>query len=89
MAKYLIESTHTDEQCLQALDEMVAQNNELLGKCYFACNTGDHRGWAIVDKASEREALDLLPSSIRGQAKVKPVDQFTPEQIRSFHAMKV
>ncbi len=87
MAQYLIESPHTDEECLQALDDIAAQQNELLGNCYFACQMGDHRGWAVVDKGSEAEAANLLPESLRSKARVYMVDQFTPEQIRSFHEM--
>ena len=32
MAKYLIESLHTEEECLKALDETLAKGTDLLAK---------------------------------------------------------
>ena len=85
MARYFIESKHTDAQCLQALDDIVAHNPRLLEDCYLGCMVGEHTGWAIVEAGSDLEARNMLPGSLRGEARVVSVGQFTPEQIRSFH----
>jgi len=49
MAKYLIESPHTEEECLQALDETLEKGTDLLAKFDWGCMSGEHTGWAVVD----------------------------------------
>lgn len=89
MAKtYLIESKHTNEDCLKALDEIVAHNRQLLDKCWMGCSTGNHTGWAAVEAQNESEARNMLPNNLRQNARVTEVSKFTPEQIQSFHGMK-
>jgi hypothetical protein len=87
MAKYQLESPHTDAECLRSLDEISAgtRGPELLKKMYFGCNSGVHIGWAVVDAESESAARALLPSFLRSRAKAIEVSQFTPEQIKGFH----
>lgn len=85
MAKYLIESPHTNQGCLEALDDMLANDPKLLAKFDWGCNFGYHTGWAIVEAKSETEARKILPVSLRNQARIFKVDKFTPEQIRKSH----
>ncbi|MBI5419051.1 MAG: hypothetical protein HZA60_03085 [Deltaproteobacteria bacterium] len=88
MARYLIESPHTKEECLQALDEILARGPGELAKYDFGCMSGDHTGYVIVEVGSESEARGLVPSFLRGKARIVKLDKFTPEQIKSFHEMK-
>jgi hypothetical protein len=85
MAQYLIESSHTKEECLKALDETLAKGPEVLGRFEYGCMAGDHRGWATVEAGSENQAREYVPSFLRSKARVIQVGRFTPEQIRSFH----
>ena len=79
---YLIESSHSKEDCLKALDET---RDELLKDSYFACSSGMHSGWAVVSVPNEAVARDMVPSFIRSKARVTPVAQYSRDQIRSFH----
>ena len=88
MSKYLLETHHTPDQCLKALDDMLAKSPETLQKFEFGCMAGDHTGWATVDAKSENEARSYVPLTLRTRTKVVQVGTFTPEQIRSFHATK-
>ena len=83
--RYLVESSHTKEQCLRALDELLAKGPDLLNRFDFGCGSGVHTGWAVLEGRSESEVRDLLPTTIRDQAHIVEVGKFTPEQIRSFH----
>lgn len=85
MSRYIIESTHTKQECLKALDEMLAKGTDILQKFEWGCFAGDHTGYAIVDAENEAKARGLLPESQRGKARVVQVGRFTPEQIRSLH----
>jgi hypothetical protein len=84
---YLIESPHSKEECLQALDDVLARGPEFLAKFDWGCMSGDHTGWAIVEAGSEAAARSTVPVLVRGKARVIEVSKFTPEQIRSFHEM--
>jgi len=80
---YLVISPHTPEQCLAALDHLVAERQ--LSKFEFGCKHGDHTGYARVEAASPEEALAIVPASERANARAIPLDRFTPEQIRALH----
>jgi hypothetical protein len=86
MALYLITSAHEPEQCLDALDEIMAKRPDTLNKFVYGCKEGDHAGYAIVDAESRSAALNLLPDILQETACVTKVDKFTPADIRAFHA---
>jgi len=85
MARYIIESPHTKEECLRALDEELEKGKDVLGKFEFGCKAGDHTAYAIVDADSKNDALNLIPAFLQDKARVVEVYKITPEMIRSFH----
>lgn len=85
MAKYLVEMPHTEEECLQALDETLAKGTDLLAKFEWGCTSGEHTGWAILDAESESAAGNMVPSFLQSKARIVKVEKFTPQQIKSFH----
>ena len=86
MTKYVVESTHTPEECAQALDMMLEKGEDTLKKFAFGCNAGEHTGWAYVDADSEEKALEIVPEPLRDKACVHEVNIFTPGEIRAAHA---
>ena len=84
MSDFLIETTHTPEQCLITMDRF-AGNPSYLEKFEFGCLSGEHKGWAIVQGESESSVRELVPADIRSEARVVKVSKFTPEQIRMAH----
>lgn len=85
MDKYFIESKHTPEECLRALDEILAKGSDHLARVEWGCMAGDHTGYSIVEARSEADALEGVPAFLRGKARAVKLNKFTPEQIRSFH----
>jgi len=85
MAQYLIESPHTKEECLRALDEILDEGADVLDRFEFGCAAGDHRGWATINAKNEQAAREMVPGFLRSKARVVPVGKVTPEQIRSYH----
>ena len=83
--RYMIMMPHTKEQCLKALDDMVASSSDLLAMTEWGCMAGDHTGYVIVDAASEDAARAMIPASERPMARIIKLNKFTPEQIKSFH----
>jgi len=82
---YLIESPHTKEECLQALDETLARGPQNLAQFDWGCMAGQHVGWATVQAGSESEARNMVPSIVRDKARIVAVNKFTPSEIQSFH----
>ena len=85
MARFLIKSHHTPEQCVASLDEVAEKNPELLNKFDWGCKAGDHTGYVTIEKNSESEARDVLPSRLRDSSEVVKLNKFTMEDIKSFH----
>ena len=84
MSKYLVESHHTKEECLRELDEF-ATKPEILSQFSWACGSGDHTGYGVIEAKSASEARDVVPDFVRSKAEVKEVANMTPETIRSLH----
>jgi hypothetical protein len=87
MARYLVESRHTNEECLKTLDELAAQGESVLGMWDFACATGDHSNHlavAVLEAPSEAAARSALPEGMRGAA-ITETGRLTVAQVRSFH----
>ena len=84
MSRYLIESHHTKEECLRELDAL-ASTPDVLKEFNWACGSGDHTGYGIVEARSESEARQVVPEFVRSKAEVIPVSKMTPETIRSLH----
>ena len=57
MDRYLIETSHTYEDCLKALDELNERGSDLLSRFDFGCKSGVHMGWAVLEGRSEREVF--------------------------------
>lgn len=85
---YLIKLPHTADSCLATLDKISKDTSKLLAKIDWGCMSGDHTGYLIVNSKDEKSALEMLPASIRDQAKIEKVDKFTKEQIEAFHKKK-
>ena len=85
MERYFVESPHTPQECLRALDEILAKGPGYLANYEWGCLAGDHTGYAIVEARSESEAKESIPTFLEGKARVVKLNRFTPEQIREFH----
>ncbi len=86
--QYLIQVTHTPEECLQALDEAKALGKDKLDQWNWGCKYGDHTGYLLVNANSKEQALQYVPASKRGSAALLPLSKFTVAEIESFHQMK-
>lgn len=84
MAKFVIESPHTEEDCLKALDE--ATDMGVIDKYVFGCKYGEHIAWAYVEADSAEEALEEnVPSFLTDNTCVHEVGKFTAEELKEAH----
>lgn len=85
MNTYLIKFPHSAENCLATLDKISKDSPELLNKIEWGCKSGDHTGYMIVDSKNEVSALQMIPSSLRSEAKAEKLDKFTMAEIKALH----
>ncbi len=84
MAKFVVEASHTDEECLKALDEGIKMGS--LAKCQFGCKAGEHKSWAFVEETSKQKAIEsVVPTFLRSKAIAHEVTKFTPEEVKAAH----
>jgi hypothetical protein len=86
VARFLIESPHTPEDCVTALDSIMSFSDKLFGRFDWGCKGGQHVGWATVEAQDETTARLFLPTKLRSDARVVPLNKFTIEDVQSFHA---
>lgn len=87
MPTYMVESPHTKEECLKALDELVDKEPVLLENSYFGCKVGDHTEYATVEASTEEEVKNKIPEFLRHKVKITEVTRITPEEIKEYHKM--
>jgi len=88
MARYLVQSQHTAEECLKGLDDFLATGPGLLAQFDFACAAGDHMNhvaYATLEGASESVVRQSLPADVRTKATITEVGKVTPEMVKAFH----
>jgi hypothetical protein len=88
MARFLVQAPHTSEQCLSALDELVAMGPGAIDSWDLGCATGDHSnhvGYTTIEAADAASARGMIPESARPQAQVTEVGKVSEEQVRSYH----
>lgn len=86
MARFLLQAPHTEEECAEALDSIMAHSVSLLNRFDWGCEAGEHIGWVTVEAQDDHTALMLLPSTIRQHTTATRLNKFTAEEVRSFHS---
>ncbi|HWC30937.1 MAG TPA: hypothetical protein VG845_12735 [Dehalococcoidia bacterium] len=89
MARYLVQANHSPDECLQGLDDILAQGAQALAGYDFGCAVGDHSNhvcFCSAEADSEAAVREMLPRGIRARAQITEVGKFTAEQVQSFHA---
>jgi hypothetical protein len=79
MDRFLIETPHREQDCLNLVQLLHAQG--YLRHFGWGCPSGVHTGWAILEADNEAEALVVVPPLARGQARVVKVSELEPEAL--------
>lgn len=83
MERYLIETPHTEQNCLALIEEIHAQG--FLRNFDWGCKAGVHTGWAVIEAESEAQARMAVPPLVRGQAQVVRLNKFDAEELAQLH----
>jgi hypothetical protein len=85
MSDFFVMVPHTQEQCLQSLDQMKAKGDELLSKFEYGCVSGDHTAYGFIKGSSEESVKKMLPASEQPKAKITKVKKLSVADIEKLH----
>ena len=83
MDRYLVILPHTVEECKKAVKQVEAIG--AITHFDWGCMDGDHTGYVTLEADSKQEALMVVPTIERRQARVIKLTKFSPEQVKSMH----
>jgi hypothetical protein len=90
MAKFLIEVPHgaDKEACNQAIQIFLQTGSHFLTHADWGCLDGEHKAWIVADVINKDEAIRILPSIFRSNAKITRLTTFSAKDLiesDSFH----
>jgi len=74
MNRYLIETPHTGEECLDLIKVLNAQG--YLWNFDWGCKAGIHSGWAIIEAENVAQARLVVPPLVRSRARIVKLNKF-------------
>ncbi len=89
MSMFLIESPHTEAECMNVMDEVNKSGPKELASWHWGCMSGNHTGYRLVMAADETAALAMVPADIRANAHAYKVSKMTPAQLEMAHKHKM
>jgi hypothetical protein len=92
MSRFLIEVPHGEDRiaCTRAIEIFLNSGSHFLAHADWGCMDGEHKAWLVVDVDDKESAMQILPPSLRSDAKIIRLTKFirddTDGRIRSYHA---
>ncbi len=88
MPRYLIQLSHGEEHaaCVKALRAIEQFGSHFVTHADWGCKDGTHSGWLIAELDSRAQALQIVPSEFRAEARIVELNKFTREEIASLIA---
>jgi hypothetical protein len=83
MDRYLVESTHTAEDCHHVVEQFIIHGHII--NFDWGCKAGVHSSWAILEAENESQALLSVPPRLRSKARAIRLNKFTPGSIEEYH----
>ena len=83
MAKYLIEVPHSEGKvnCALAVQAFLDSGSHFLTNADWGCHDGEHKAWIVLEADGKEEAQWVLPPSLRPEAKIVALSQFTKDDV--------
>jgi hypothetical protein len=83
MSRFLIEVPHDPERvaCARVVEIFLKTGSHFLTHADWGCRDGEHKAWVIAEVDSRDEARSILPPTMRSQAKIVQLNDFTLEEI--------
>lgn len=91
MSKFLIEVPHGADKiaCTRAIEIFLNSGSHFLTHADWGCKDGEHKAWLVVDVDTRESARQILPPSLRSDAKIIGLNKFRRDEekggIYSYH----
>ncbi len=89
MSMFLIESPHTEAECMNVMDEVNKSGAKELEAWQWGCMSGNHTAYRTVMAADEDAALAMVPADVRAKAHAHKVSKMTAAQLEMAHKHKM
>ena len=83
MDRYLIISPHTAATCIDVL--MDVMQSGYVTHFEWGCQDGDHTGYVIIEASDKKEALMVVPSLYRVEARAVRLNTYSQEEVVTMH----
>ena len=84
MDRFLLETPHTDSECIALLEQILAMG--YLHQFDWGCEAGVHCGWAIIEAESESQARLAIPPLVREKVRIVKLNKFLDEDVKGLHS---
>jgi hypothetical protein len=90
MSRFLVEVPHEAGalECIRAIEIFLRTGSHFLSRADWGCLDGDHKAWMIVDVDTKDEALAIVPSAYRAEARVVQLNTFTMAQVAELRSQE-
>ena len=83
MEKFLIEIKNGGDRasCLRSIQSFLSTRSHLVTSVEWGCLEGEHKAWLIIKTGNRDDALRIIPSAYRQNAKITRLHKFTGKEI--------
>lgn len=89
MQRYLVQASHTNEECGKGAEEwtgpQLPRKEELFDIVQFGCEAGVHETWLVAEFENEDEAWGYVPPSERPKTRIVPVNSYSFAEMVASH----
>jgi hypothetical protein len=81
MERFLIISSHTEEDCHMAMEYFAKYNAGFLTQFEWGCFDNDHHAYCFIEADSPESAIMAVPPLLRSKAKAIKMAHFSPRNV--------
>jgi hypothetical protein len=83
MEKFLIEIKNGGDiaSCLRSIQSFLSSRTHFVTSVEWGCIEGEHKAWLIIKTGNRDDAMRIIPSAYRQNAKITSLHKFTGKEI--------
>jgi len=83
MEKFLIEIKNGGDRasCLRSIQSFLSTRTHFVTSAEWGCIDGEHKAWLIIKTENSDDAMRIIPSAYRQNAKITKLHKFTEKEI--------
>ncbi len=83
MEKFLIEIKNGGDRasCLRSIQSYLSSRTHFVTSVEWGCIEGEHKAWLIIKTGNSNDAMRIIPSAYRQNARITRLHKFTGKEI--------